>query len=162
MVDKKQNISIIVNGKAILNNRLKDANHLFTAKIWGMEVDLYFTDHALKNAKIRWVSTKELFVQECLEILDNDNLDFELMSVGSGVPISLLDEESGKIIWFRQQFNDKAKRMEIYIHSVFRYIPGNIVFVGSEDFCVKILSKKDVVVGIENIPEFQSSNSREK
>lgn len=162
MIDKKQNVSIVINGKAILNNRLKTAKHLFNTKMWGMDVDMYFSDHTLKSAKERWISQKGLFVQECIEIMDNDSLDFELMSVGSGVPVTLIDEETGKIIWFRQQFNDKAKRMEIYIHSVFRHIQNNVVYVGKDDYCVKILKDKSVIVGIENTPEFQCNNNREK
>ena len=155
---QERHISIVLQGKTLAEQRIGNAEYVYYTTLWGCPAEIYYSPHAWSRAKERWGSpSKEYFMQECMDILDNDDLDMELLSVPEDTPIALLDEATGKIIWFRIIFNASGMKYEIFIHSVllFEYSLQKYVFVTKNDFYVKICKNGEIVSGINRIPEFK-------
>ena len=155
-----KDINVVINGKELMKERMQSASYFHSTKIWGEEnAHFYYSLHTWRNAKTRWnCSSKELFIDECVDIIDNDNVDDALAGVEFGRPVALLDDNTGRVLWFRMQFNCANKRMEFFIHSVFLRDFNGYSYIYIKDnntFCAKILQSGDVVVGIENIEEFK-------
>lgn len=160
-----RNVNVIVNGKELMNERMQSATYFHFARIWGgSEVHIYYSLHTWNKAKQRWsCCSKELFMNECIEILDNDAVDSALVGVEYGRPIALLDDKSGRVLWFRLQFNDRNKKIEIFLHSVFYRSFNDYPYIYIQDkntFCIMLMKNGDVVSGIENIPDFRQKQQK--
>lgn len=152
-------INVVINNKELMNKRMQDATYFHSEKLWDTQADFYYSGHAWKNAQNRWnCTTRELFIQECVEILNDNNIDDALMGVAYGQPVALLDDETGRVLWFRHQLYPKGNRFEFFIHSVFLrdYNQYDYIYIQDKStYCLKVLKDKTVIVGIENIPEFK-------